>query len=195
MTGKYFVAALLAAVLLSGCGRDDDRARQVAPASPVESEEQVFTQEAVEKINQVARPLLAEAEKTTARVAEKAEEAKQKTAELAATVQEKSVPVMEKTGSALIVAGEQVQQVARVMKAPRDLLLDSARGPVALPHREHAESFGCPACHGAQPPGPLALDEEKGHQLCRGCHLREGKGPVKCGACHAKGKTVAPTGR
>jgi len=200
MKAKNVIAAILVGLLFTGCGGNDNTADSAAKKAPaVAEQEQIFTEQTVAKINEVAKPLIEQAEKTTervaARVVEKAEVAKQKSFEFAATVQEKSVPVMEKTGSALIVAGQQVQQAAEVMKAPQNVVIDNKNGPVTLPHRVHGKSFGCPACHGDQAaPGPMQLGKEKAHALCKGCHKQKAAGPTKCSGCHVKKKAAGVEG-
>ncbi len=51
---------------------------------------------------------------------------------------------------------------------------------------ESSEDQSCSECHDlkssdSQPPLMKAF-----HTNCRGCHVRKGKGPVMCGACHKK---------
>ena len=185
-----------------GCGRFGENKTSTAgkssPAIQEQEQEQMFTQETMDKINKVARPMLEQAEKTTgevvAKVAVKADQARQQTAKFAAALQEESAPVMKKTGAALVVAGEKVQQEAEVMSAPKTVVIDNKKGKVTLPHRLHGKSFGCSACHGDKTPGALKLGKAKAHTLCKGCHKGKGKGPSKCSGCHEKQKTVAIEG-
>ncbi|UFS72685.1 cytochrome C [Geomonas sp. RF6] len=59
-------------------------------------------------------------------------------------------------------------------------------GNVAFNHKDHAAKVDCKACHGAGAPGKIVIDKEKGHALCKGCHVEKKAGPTKCGECHKK---------
>lgn len=90
---------------------------------------------------------------------------------------------------------------------PEVIVIDKAqnkKAPVTFPHEEHAEKFGCQACHhietadvepescfnchGKDPdipdPSVSGSKENPFHILCRGCHQEKGEGPTKCGECH-----------
>ena len=76
-------------------------------------------------------------------------------------------------------------------------------------HNEAAEIWDCNVCHHVYEDGRLLADEssedlrcsdchsEEGgdgqpalmeafHRQCKGCHERQGKGPVMCGECHRR---------
>ena len=199
MKVKYLMAVVLVLFVCVGCGRDDSEKSSVAdrPAAD-QNQDQVFTQEAMDKINEVAGPIIDKAEKTTSEVASKVAEqtkmARKRSGEFAAALQEETAPVVKKTGSALIVAGEKVQKAGEVMSAPEKMVIDNNKGKVTLPHRVHGKSFGCAACHGEKKPGALELGKAKAHTLCKGCHKEKGKGPIKCSGCHEKKVEAAAEG-
>ncbi|PID40527.1 MAG: acidic cytochrome c3 [Proteobacteria bacterium] len=86
------------------------------------------------------------------------------------------------------------------------------RTPSVFVHDEHNENAGvedCAVCHHVYEDGQLVEDEssedqscsdchsleggdgqptlmEAFHSNCKGCHKKEGKGPVLCGECHIK---------
>jgi hypothetical protein len=75
--------------------------------------------------------------------------------------------------------------VALAAKTPENITFETTRaGSVQFPHKLHA-ARGCKACHPAAP-AKLGLDKEKAHELCKGCHETQGKGPVKCDGCHKR---------
>lgn len=201
MTRTCVAAAVLVGLLSVGCGQDENGGGTAGKSVPVvqeQAQEQLFTQETMDKINQVAGPMLEKAERTgsevAAKVAVKAEEARQRTAEFSAALQKESAPVMQKTGAALVVAGEKVQQAAVVLSAAVTVEIDNKNGKVTLPHRAHGKAWGCAACHGDGKPGVMALDKAKAHTLCKGCHKKKGDGPTTCRGCHAKKKAAAVEG-
>lgn len=70
-------------------------------------------------------------------------------------------------------------------KAPVEITFEAARaGAVRFPHRLHA-ARGCRPCHPAAP-AKLGLARDSAHELCKGCHQREAKGPVRCDGCHRR---------
>jgi hypothetical protein len=74
---------------------------------------------------------------------------------------------------------------ASAAKAPVDITFEATRaGNVAFPHRLHA-ARGCRPCHPAAP-AKLGLKKDSAHELCKGCHERESKGPVRCEGCHRR---------
>ncbi|MFC1513266.1 cytochrome c3 family protein [Thermodesulfobacteriota bacterium] len=195
------MAAVLVGFLCVGCGQDDNKQSTVekrSPAGQAQEQEQMFTQETMDKIDKVAGPMLEKAGKTTgevaAKVADKAEKARQRTEEFAAALKEESAPMIKKTGSALIVAGEKMQKAGVVLSAPETVVIDNKNGKVTLPHRLHGKSFGCKACHGDKEPGGMELGKAKAHKLCKECHKGKGKGPTKCSGCHVKKKATAVEG-
>jgi predicted CXXCH cytochrome family protein len=69
---------------------------------------------------------------------------------------------------------------------PETVVLTAKNGDVTLSHAEHAARVECSICHGPGTPGPIGLDRDSAHQLCRGCHEEQGAGPVKCADCHVR---------
>jgi hypothetical protein len=59
-------------------------------------------------------------------------------------------------------------------------------GNVAFDHKGHSAKLECKLCHGDAAPAKIAIDKDKGHALCKGCHADKKAGPVKCGECHKK---------
>jgi len=92
---------------------------------------------------------------------------------------------------------------------PAEMILqtEAARKPASFPHRQHQESFGCPACHHAKDEimviekcatchtidlNNTAVNSFKkaAHKLCKDCHAsvnKEGRdAPIKCSECHVR---------
>jgi len=75
--------------------------------------------------------------------------------------------------------------------------LQKLRGPVPFGHKTHAEMFKpCATCHHKDKPGKERncstnchggpTMKEVFHEQCKGCHMKEKSGPVKCDGCHKK---------
>ncbi|WP_291317170.1 cytochrome c3 family protein [Desulfuromonas sp.] len=79
-----------------------------------------------------------------------------------------------------------VSKVAVAAEAPEMMTLENKMGAVSLPHKTHADAYGCQTFHGAGEPGHFELEKDKAHELCKGCHKKEGKGPTGCKDCHKK---------
>ena len=74
---------------------------------------------------------------------------------------------------------------AQAAKTPETITFELNRaGNITFPHKLHA-ARGCKACHPALP-GKLGLTKDKGHELCKGCHEAQGKGPNRCDGCHKR---------
>ena len=75
-------------------------------------------------------------------------------------------------------------QAAAGAAAPREpVVMKTPAGDVTFRHASH-RALACDTCHSGAP-GPLELDKERAHALCRGCHQREQRGPYVCNQCHA----------
>ncbi|MFW6387466.1 MAG: hypothetical protein ACOC0G_02175 [Thermodesulfobacteriota bacterium] len=69
---------------------------------------------------------------------------------------------------------------------PETIVLENNFGTVTLTHKFHAETYGCPTCHGDNIPGPFELTKDLAHSsMCKDCHQGSG-GPVECMECHVK---------
>jgi hypothetical protein len=77
--------------------------------------------------------------------------------------------------------------VSAAIPQPEVVTYDGSYGRVLFNHQSHAAMDTCGSCHGADPPGKIALGKDKAHQLCRGCHQQKSAGPTQCNACHHKG--------
>ncbi|PKN48637.1 MAG: cytochrome C [Deltaproteobacteria bacterium HGW-Deltaproteobacteria-16] len=66
------------------------------------------------------------------------------------------------------------------------IVIDNKNGQVILPHKKHAEAYGCVVCHGDKKPGPHKLGKDAAHALCQGCHKEKKAGPTGCTQCHQK---------
>lgn len=51
---------------------------------------------------------------------------------------------------------------------------------------ESSEDQRCSDCHGLKPSGSTPALMKAYHTNCKGCHLKEKKGPIMCGECHLK---------
>ena len=59
-------------------------------------------------------------------------------------------------------------------------------GNVTFNHKVHSTKHACKQCHGEGAPAKIAIDKDKAHTLCKGCHADKKAGPTKCGECHKK---------
>lgn len=94
-----------------------------------------------------------------------------------------------------------------MLSAQSDIMtLESTKGNITYPHKEHADNFDCVTCHhkdeAGKTPTPCRECHKKGAKVskmktfhnktaansCRGCHEKEGKGPKysPCSNCHKK---------
>ena len=144
-----------------------------------------------EKVAEAAEAVSAAAKEVVEAVEEKIEiKAEQQAAvavqeekvEAAVKVEEKAASVVEEIGQALTTTVESV-------------VIDNKNGKVFLPHKQHAEAFGCAVCHsGQEHPGPFELGKDKAHALCQGCHKEQQAGPTSCAKCHQKKDKAAVEG-
>jgi hypothetical protein len=49
---------------------------------------------------------------------------------------------------------------------------------------DDSEEIDCTACHRLEADGEKMSADKALHTNCKGCHTKEGKGPVTCGECH-----------
>jgi hypothetical protein len=52
---------------------------------------------------------------------------------------------------------------------------------------ESSEDQRCSECHGFKASGRTPGLTKAYHTNCKGCHLKQKKGPIMCGECHVKG--------
>ena len=66
------------------------------------------------------------------------------------------------------------------------------KGNVTFNHKAHSGKIQCKVCHGQGAPGKIAINKEKAHELCMGCHRKakaeklSEKITGSCGECHKK---------
>ena len=70
---------------------------------------------------------------------------------------------------------------------PKTVVYEASQGQVTFDHQAHASSLACGSCHTTDPPVKVAIDKDKAHQMCKGCHQEKGAGPTQCNGCHKKG--------
>ena len=70
---------------------------------------------------------------------------------------------------------------------PMTVVYEASYGQVAFDHQVHANSLACGSCHTTDPPVKIAIDKDKAHQMCKGCHQEKSAGPTQCNGCHKKG--------
>jgi predicted CXXCH cytochrome family protein len=78
-----------------------------------------------------------------------------------------------------------VLTVASAATPPETITFTPKSGNVTFPHKAHATK-GCKTCHTAAPGKIEGFNKDKAHELCKGCHTKEAKGPTKCDGCHKK---------
>ncbi|HSM93125.1 MAG TPA: cytochrome c3 family protein [Anaeromyxobacteraceae bacterium] len=75
--------------------------------------------------------------------------------------------------------------VASAATPPESITFDAKAGKVTFPHKAHSAK-GCKTCHEGAPGKIAGFNKDKAHELCKGCHAKEAKGPTKCDGCHKK---------
>ncbi|PKN23625.1 MAG: hypothetical protein CVU68_00460 [Deltaproteobacteria bacterium HGW-Deltaproteobacteria-3] len=83
-------------------------------------------------------------------------------------------------------AAQAKEAVAKPVTTVESIVIDNKNGQVILPHKKHAEAYGCAVCHGDKTPGPFKLGKDAAHALCQGCHKEKKAGPTGCTQCHQK---------
>jgi len=164
MKKNLCIVMMMAALMLWGCSREEKQAEETAtpPATPA-------VEQAMDKAKEASEAVANKVEKTTEAVEKKVEKQ-------VAKVEEK--------------IGETAEQVKAAATKPATTVefvtIDNKNGKVVLPHKKHAEAFGCAACHGDKKPGPQKLGKDAAHALCQGCHKEKKSGPTNCNQCHQK---------
>lgn len=213
MKTKFYVAAMIAGLMLGGCSQDKKQAEAPVPAT------KPAVEQTMDKVVEAAGEVKEEAAEVAAAAKEKVAEAsgtvketvvdatvavKKEATEVATAAKEKGQmaagavkeTVVEKSAAVTEKVEEKMEQLApvAVVKETADKLtttvetveLDNKNGKVVLAHKKHAEAHGCAACHGDQTPGPFKLGKDAGHALCQGCHKEKKAGPTTCTKCHQK---------
>lgn len=213
MKKKFYVAAMIAGLMLVGCNQDKKQAEAPAPAT------MTAVEQTMDKVVEAAGEVKEEATEVAAAAKEKVQEAagevketvvdatvavKEEATEVAGAVKEKvqvaagavKETVVEKTAAVTEKIEEKLEPAipVTVVQEAADKLtttvetveLDNKNGKVVLAHKKHAEAHGCAACHGEQTPGPFKLGKDAGHALCQGCHKAMKAGPTSCSKCHQK---------
>lgn len=174
MKKNLCIAMMMATLVLWGCSQEKKQAEAPPPATmpPVE--------QAMDKAKEATEAVAKQVEKTTGAVEEKVEKQ-------IAAVEEKvaatAVPVKEKIGE---IADQVKAAAAKLTTTVESVTIDNKNGKVVLPHKKHAEAYGCAVCHGDKKPGPQKLGKDAAHALCQGCHKEKKSGPTSCNQCHQK---------
>jgi len=89
---------------------------------------------------------------------------------------------MKKVATALVL----ILAFAVSAMAADTVVYPAKNGNVTFNHKAHQEKLkDCKLCHGDAAPAKIAINKDKAHELCKGCHAK-GAGPTKCGECHKK---------
>lgn len=164
MKKNLCIVAMMACLMLWGCSQEEKQAEAPVP------ETMPAVEQAMDKAKEAAEAVAEKVAKTAETVVEKAEQKIEAVEEKAATVAEKSA---EPTSATFTTTVDSVT-------------IDNKNGKVVLPHKKHADAYGCVVCHGAKKPGPQKLGKEAAHALCQGCHKEKKNGPTVCNQCHQK---------
>jgi DNA polymerase III gamma/tau subunit len=154
---------------------DEAVEKSAALVEDVKKKTSETTQQAVEKAKSATAPAV---EKVNQLVASSS----QKLSNLSAETQSKEVDLTAMADSAAATAAKKASDIV----PPETIKLENKFGTVTLTHKFHAETYGCPTCHGDNTPGPFELTKDLAHSsMCKDCHQGSG-GPVKCTECHVK---------
>jgi hypothetical protein len=114
---------------------------------------------------------------------------------------------MKKLALPILIAFSLTFLMIGMLSAQSDVLtLESSKGNVTYPHKQHADAFKCVDCHhkteaggkpkacgechkkGAEVTAMKAFHSKTAPNSCRGCHEKEGNGPkyTPCSNCHKK---------
>ncbi len=156
MKKNLCIAMMMAIPMLWGCSQEAKQAEAPTPATMPPVEQ------AMDTAKEATEAVAAQARKTTGAAEEK--------------VEKQVAPVEEKVAATAAKLTITVESVA----------IDNKNGKVVLPHKKHAEAYGCPVCHGDKKPGPQKLGKDAAHALCQGCHKETKRGPTDCNQCHQK---------
>ncbi|MBU3937606.1 MAG: cytochrome c family protein [Proteobacteria bacterium] len=178
MKKNLCIVAMMACLMLWGCSQEEKQAEAPAP------ETMPAVEQAMDKAKEAAEAVAEKVEKTTEAVVEKTEQkieaVEKKATTVAEKVEEKVVPAVEKSVAAVKTTA------AKLTTTVESVTIDNKNGKVVLPHKKHAEAYGCAVCHGDKKPGPQKLGKEAVHALCQGCHKEKKSGPTACNQCHQK---------
>jgi len=167
--------AALAALLLAAGGCEQQKAPQVAPTQKPAAEE---PKTVVEETKEAAKAVVDETKDVSKAAVEGTKEATKE-------VVQDTKAVVEETKEATKAAVEKAK--AAVSPSPKTVVYEASNGPVTFDHQVHADSLACGSCHPTDPPVKIAIDKDKAHQMCKGCHQEKGAGPTQCNGCHKKG--------
>lgn len=156
MKRNLCIGMIMAGLILWGCAQEEKQAETPPPAT------MPTVEQAMDKAKETTEMVAKQVEKTTEAVEEKVEQQVAAVEEHAAVMAEKLTTTVE------------------------SVTIDNKNGKVVLPHKKHAEAFGCAVCHGDKQPGPQKLGKETAHALCQGCHKEKKTGPTSCNQCHQK---------
>lgn len=170
MKRNLCIGMIMTGLILWGCAQEEKQAETPPPAT------MPTVEQAMDKAKETAGTVREQAEKTAETVAEKAEQQ-------IATVEKKAAPVVEKVAET---AAQVKEAVVKPTTTVESIVIDNKNGQVILPHKKHAEAYGCVVCHGDKKPGPHKLGKDAAHALCQGCHKEKKAGPTGCTQCHQK---------
>ncbi len=170
------VCAMLMVLSVLGCSKSEDsKSTQGTAESAAKEEKPVAGAEEPTGMEQQAEQAMEETEEAAVAAAEKAGEMADMAAEEAEEMATEAEKVAEK-------AVEETKQAV----SPETIELEASYGNITFPHGMHSKAYDCSTCHGEGMPGPIGLDKDKAHPLCKGCHEEEGAGPTACKDCHQK---------
>lgn len=156
MKKNLCIAMMMAIPMLWGCSQEAKQAEAPTPATMPPVEQ------AMDTAQEATEVVAAQAQKTTGAAEKK--------------VEKQVAPVEEKAAAT----------VAKLTITVESVAIDNKNGKVVLPHKKHAETYGCAVCHGDKKPGPQKLGKDAAHALCQGCHKETKRGPTDCNQCHQK---------
>jgi hypothetical protein len=170
--------AVLAALVLAAGGCEQQKTPQVAPTPKPAADESKGTppeqKTALPVINEKIEQAAAEPP-----VSSSAPEAAKPPA---------PEPAIEKPAAAEPKAATPSAKAAVAGTAPpKTVVYEASFGKVSFDHPGHSGHLACGSCHTTDPPVKIAIDKDKAHELCKGCHQEKGAGPTQCGGCHKKG--------
>ncbi len=200
MNTKFMLALMLVLVCLVACGKKEEATttgQVMEKATETTAALEKAADQAVEKVGEAAEKVSESAAAAKERLSQMTGEATEQTAAVGEGMLEKQaaeggvsqmVTTTEKTlTEAVPGAGAEVSHtVSKVAVAgvAATMTLENKMGAVPLPHQVHAEAYDCATCHGPDEPGKFNLEKDQAHELCKGCHVKEGKGPTGCKDCH-----------
>ncbi|NJD91750.1 MAG: cytochrome C [Geobacter sp.] len=89
-----------------------------------------------------------------------------------------------------IMAGIAILSLSSVVLAagPDTIELPASMGKVTFNHKLHQENLkDCSKCHAKPAGGKIeGFGKDLAHNICKGCHAANNKGPTSCKECHKK---------